>query len=184
MRQEPMPRVIRVGITGHQSLPDPATWKWVEARIDDFIEASGAIITGLTSLAIGADQLFAALVLSHGGNLYAIVPHADYESTFTTKEDRRRYQSLLSEATEIEVLKTPGSKEDAYLAAGYRVADLAEVVLAVWNGKPAAGKGGTADMVEYALTRGVTVVHINPVTCKVEKRDGGQKRGDIQSRLS
>jgi len=36
--------------------------------------------------------------------------------------------------------------EDAYMAAGRRVVDLSDVMIAVWNAKPAKGKGGTADI--------------------------------------
>jgi hypothetical protein len=36
-------------------------------------------------------------------------------------------------------------------------------MIAVWDAKPAMGKGGTADVVDYAVASGVPVVHINPV---------------------
>src|SRR5271165_2228772 len=36
--------------------------------------------------------------------------------------------------------------EDAYMAAGRRVVDLSDVMIAVWIAKPAKGKGGTADI--------------------------------------
>ena len=42
-----------------------------------------------------------------------------------------------------------------------RVVELSDIVLAVWNGKPAKGKGGTADVVAYAIRRGVPLIHID-----------------------
>ena len=157
---------MRVGITGHQRLPDESAWGWVGARIDDFLEGA-APLTGLTSLAIGADQLFAERVLAQGGSLHVIVPHQGYEETFDSKQDRYRYEWLLGMATQVEILNPPGSRDNAYLRAGYRVADLADVVLAVWNGEAGTGKGGTADMVEYALRKSVPLIHLNPITGEV-----------------
>lgn len=163
---------MRAGITGHQRLPDEGAWEWVGARIDDFLESATAI-TGVTSLAIGADQLFAERVTAGGGTLHVIVPHDRYEDTFKNEHDRSRYESLLAKASRVEILSTPGSPEEAYLQAGHRVADLSDVVLAVWNGEAAAGKGGTADMVDYAAGRGVPVIHINPITRVVSQHRTG-----------
>jgi hypothetical protein len=72
------------------------------------------------------------------------------------------YRQLLSHAS-VEILQTPGTDEDAYLAAGRRVAEQSDVMIAVWDAKPAKGKGGTADVVAYAVAFGIPVVHINPV---------------------
>jgi hypothetical protein len=33
----------------------------------------------------------------------------------------------------------------------------------VWNGKPAKGHGGTADIVDYALKCNKRIFHINPI---------------------
>ena len=57
-----------------------------------------------------------------------------------------------------------GSDEDCYLAAGHRVVELSDLMLAVWDGSPAKGKGGTADVVAYAVRRGVPLFHINPAS--------------------
>jgi hypothetical protein len=69
------------------------------------------------------------------------------------------------------VLDTHGTDEDAYLAAGQRVVELSDIVLAVWNGKPAKGKGGTADVVAYAIRRGMPLIHINPISRTVRQAD-------------
>jgi len=97
-----------------------------------------------------------------------VLPFRDIERTFE-EQDLAAYRSLLARSTE-EVLDTPGTEEDSYLAAGKRVVELADLVLAVWDGLPAKGKGGTADVVRYALERGVPLVHINPVDRTVTRR--------------
>jgi hypothetical protein len=132
-------------------------------------------LIGVTSLAVGADQLLAELVLERGGAIHAVLPFADIERSFAST-DLPAYRRLIRHAT-VEVLNTPGTDEDAYLAAGQRVVDLSEMMLAVWNAQPAKGKGGTADVVAYAMRRGVPVVHVNPVARTVRRRSSVNAEG-------
>lgn len=152
---------MHVGITGHQRLQDEATWSWVASAIRGQLSRAGAPLVGVTSLAVGADQLFARLVLEQGGTLFAVLPFADIERTFS-REDLPAYRDLRSRAA-VEILDTRETDGHSFLAAGMRVVDLSEVLLAVWDGEPARGKGGTADVVAYALARGKRLVHIDPV---------------------
>jgi hypothetical protein len=159
--------MTRVGITGHQRLEDPGAWSWVAGAMRDALDAVAPPLVGVTSLAIGADQLFARLVLERGGTIHAVLPFADIERSFSTT-DVPAYRELARQAT-VEALDTPGTDEDAYLAAGKRVVELADLVVAVWDGGPAKGKGGTADVVAYAIGRGVPLVRIDPVSRTVER---------------
>ena len=118
-------------------------------------------IIGACSLAVGADQVFAEEVLAAGGSLHIIVPALDYESTFS-RHSLVRFQQLLAIAATVEVLDFETSSEEAFLAAGRRVVELADVMLAVWDGQPARGLGGTADIVAYAKKRGVRVQVVWP----------------------
>jgi hypothetical protein len=152
--------MARIGITGHQQLDDPEDWVWGASAMRDELARIEPPIIAVTSLAIGADQLFAELIIERGGSIHAILPFAEIESSFST-EHLPVYRELVKRAT-VEVLETFGTDEDAYLAAGKRVVDLSDIVLAVWNGKPARGKGGTADIVAYAMSRGVPLIQINP----------------------
>jgi hypothetical protein len=52
--------------------------------------------------------------------------------------------------------------EEAFYEAGKRVVQISDLMIAVWNGKPAAGLGGTADIVKYSLASGKPVVHLHP----------------------
>jgi hypothetical protein len=156
-----------VGITGHQRLSDPKLWVWVESVMRRELERLSPPIVGVTSLAIGADQLLARLILEVGGKIHVVLPFEDIERTFSP-EDLPAYHSLLKSA-KVEILNTHGTDEDRYLAAGQRVVELSELMLAVWNGKPAKGKGGTADVVAFAILRGVPVIHINPISRTVRQ---------------
>lgn len=160
---------MRVGITGHQRIEDPNVWVWVARVMRDELARVEPPIVGVTSLAIGADQLLARLVLEAGGTIYAVLPFADIERSFSP-EDVPVYRELVRQAT-VEVLDTHGTDEDAYLAAGQRVVELSDILLAVWNGKPAKGKGGTADVVAYAMCRGVPLIHIDPTSRTVRKKE-------------
>ena len=52
------------------------------------------------------------------------------------------------------------------------VVDLTDIVLAVWDGQPAKGKGGTADVVAYVLRRSVPLIHIDPAARIVRQLRG------------
>lgn len=147
------------GITGHQKAPQ-AVWELLTASLRDLLD--GPPFVGVSSLAVGADQRFAEAVVRQGGELLVVLPSDDYESSFQTEEDRGRFEKLLAVATEVEQLDYPQPSEEAYLAAGRRVVDLCDVLVAVWDGLPAQGKGGTADITAYARSVGKPVTVIWP----------------------
>lgn len=154
--------MTHLGITGHQSIPKAARGYVSDAlRREIRFALRRGPLWGVTSLAAGADQIFAELVLRAGGRLHAIVPSHQYETTF----DRRSlecYQVLLSAATEVERLEFDEATEEAFFTAGRRVVDLCDQLLAVWDGQPSRGLGGTADVVKYAKSSGRRIEIIWP----------------------
>ncbi|QXQ06119.1 hypothetical protein KX816_18350 [Sphingosinicellaceae bacterium] len=154
------------GITGHQER-EGIDWAWVRVMIRGEVQCGGPDLRGLSSLARGADQVFAEEILQAQGALTAIIPLEGYEENFRG-EDLSRYQRLLSSS---EVIMMPEAKDDeaAFLAAGMRVADDCDVLLAVWDGEPAAGSGGTGDVVGHAKTIGRAIVHFQPITREVAR---------------
>ena len=151
-----------VGCTGHQSLS-----RHTRAAIRDAISARlrqlhDDDLEGICSLAVGADQVFARALLATGGDLHVIVPSADYASTFQTPEDRANYTELLACSASSEELPFAAPTERAFMAAGREVADRSDVLFAIWDGAPAAGLGGTADIVRYAKDHGKPVEVIWP----------------------
>jgi len=153
---------MRIGMTGHQNIP-PQALEYVTRGINSVLDHVTSDLVGVSSLAAGADQLFASGVIERGGRLEIIVPCKGYEGTFSRAEDLKNFYALLESASAIETLSFAEPSEDAYLAAGWRVVDLSEMVLAVWDGQPAKGKGGTADIVEYARSRGMQIEIVWPV---------------------
>lgn len=146
---------MRIGITGHQRIPSSAR-RFIEERVRDFLTEAGTDLVGISALAAGADQLFAREVIALGGSLHVVVPATGYEETFSAAK-RISYERLLSRAATVERLPYPTPSEEAFLGAGERVVQLSDLLVAVWNGLPAQGKGGTGDVVSYAQKRGVPV---------------------------
>lgn len=159
--------MVALGITGHQRLADESAWPWVQRALAEQLAQAARPLVVISSLAIGADQVGARLALVMGGSVRAVLPFPDIERTFDS-EGLREFLVLRSRA-EVEVLDASGSDETAFLAAGRRVVDLADRMIAVWDGAPARGKGGTADIVAYARSVGVPVVQIDPVQRSVRE---------------
>lgn len=151
---------MRLGITGHQQLPDGVHGFVVAEARSRLGEAADLVV--VTSLAAGTDQVIADVALGLGGGLEVVVPCEGYESTFTDAKDLASYRRLLANAARIAVLAFDEPSEAAFMAAGRVVADRSDELIAVWDGEPAKGLGGTADIVRYASERGVPVVVLWP----------------------
>jgi hypothetical protein len=119
-------------------------------------------LVGVTSLAEGADQLFAEGVLELGGSLEVVVPAARYRAAFGTERAAKRYDKLVSNASLVVTLPFNLPSDEAYMAAGREVVRRSDALLAVWDGKPARGYGGTADVVDYAKELDVPVEVVWP----------------------
>lgn len=160
-----------VGFTGHQQLPVEAL-SFIRKRIQQELDARSAAI-GITSLAAGADQIFAKELLNYGGNLQVIIPSARYESTFRDADDLSAFHHLIAHASSVEILPFNAPSQEAYLKAGQRIVDLSNLLIAVWDGRPAQGLGGTADIVSYAAETGHCVSVIWPTGTVRETRHNG-----------
>jgi hypothetical protein len=150
-----------VGCTGHQSL-SIGTRRRVAGEIAAYLATVTGELVGICSLAGGADQIFAHALLAAGGQLHAIVPSANFDESFPRDDNRTTFTHLLEQAAERTDLAFPAPTEEAFMAAGKALADTCEVLLAVWDGKQAAGLGGTADVVAYAQEQGRHVIVVWP----------------------
>src|SRR5438034_2997996 len=145
---------MRLGISGHQDIPRQVA-AYVRPILIRLINEQPGKVVGVSSLASGADQLFATMILEQGGTLHAIIPCHGYERTFSEPESLKQFELLRARAQEIETLEYPEPSEEAFLDAGRRVVHNSDFLIAVWDGQPAIGKGGTADIVEYARRHNV-----------------------------
>jgi hypothetical protein len=142
-----------VGVTGHRELT-PRIRQYVRKELTELLRGRSPL-RGLSSLADGADQLFAHTVLREGGRLHAVIPAAGYVNTI---REVHLYQRLLAGASETVMLgfDTPGPA--AYEAAGRYIVENCDLLVAVWDGAAPRGRGGTFAAVDYARTIGRELV--------------------------
>lgn len=143
--------MIVLGVTGHQGLPAWAA-ELVEVELPRLL-ADLSVSSLVCSLADGADQLCASIALSAGVSLQVVVPCRSYESTFD-EIGLQKYRELLDRAADVAVLDFDLPSEAAFLRAGQKVVEVSQALVAVWDGQPAVGLGGTADIVDYASRLG------------------------------
>ena len=152
--------MTRIACTGHRGLPGP-TQRLIDTAIRDHLSHHTPGLVGLSCLADGADQIFARAVLDTGGKLEVIVPARRYRDELPAAA-HAEYDTLLAQATAVHPLPFTDSAAEAHMRASERMLDLADELLAVWDGKPARGYGGTADVIDAARNRHMTVHIIWP----------------------
>jgi hypothetical protein len=170
--------MTRIGVTGHQKLPEAAK-SYARKKIRSLLEKADAPLTGLSSLAAGADQIFAREILDHSGRLWVVIPSKSYQSTLTG-EDLAAYRELLSRASDVTRLDFSQPGEAAYNAAGRWIVENCDELVAIWDGQPARGLGGTGDVVAYAreLGRKVRVYWPKGVVRPLMRMDTTRSRTD------
>jgi hypothetical protein len=135
--------------------------------------ASRDFSVGISSLAVGADQLFAKVVVEMQKRLEVVIPCDGYEATFTNADALSTYRALLRAAAKTHTLPFSKPSEEAFYGAGRLVVELSDSMVLVWDGKPAVGRGGTGDIARYLAERGQSCFWINPkntTTTEVELR--------------
>ncbi len=151
---------MKIGITGHQVIKNPFDWLKIQSLIEENLKKIESPVIGITSLAKGADQVFAKAILKHSGSLWVVLPFKDYDTVFQDSNLREEYSQLLKKADKVEILELDQERETCYFEAGKRIVDQSDFMIAVWDGKKAAGLGGTGDIVAYAHTVGKKIIHI------------------------
>lgn len=74
----------------------------------------------------------------------------DYLRDFELPGSRAEFEKLLSRAQYVKQLSPRDSRSEAYAQVGRYVVDHCDVLIALWDGKPAGGPGGTAEIIHYA----------------------------------
>jgi hypothetical protein len=157
-----------VGVTGHRRLPeDPELGEAVRlalGRVQELLPPSDVTpvhLAVVSPLAEGADRMVANEVLVEpNAILETPLPFevSEYIKDFETEESRLEFEGLLEKADVISVQKDSDGR--AYGRVGRYVADYCDVLIALWDGETAGGAGGTAHIVEYALSKEYPVVWV------------------------
>lgn len=162
---------LAVGVTGHRPphlAPEHLSRLREQAQslLRGLRDAQGPAVRPrlVSALAEGADRHLADLALADGYTLHAVLPFlkAQYAADFATPASVHEFERLLLRAWS--VLELPGDRAEgdrAYEAAGHTVLEQSDVLIAVWDGAPARGRGGTAAMVVEAWRRRVPVLHLS-----------------------
>jgi hypothetical protein len=179
-----LPFVLSVGVTGHRADVLPAgSFDALRSRIREVLllvaEAGHSLLQKeqdcfahlpprmrfVSPIADGADQIAAEVALELGWELQAVLPfeRAKYRASLGNDGARERFDKLLAQATC--VLELPGDRRrllDAYVMTGRATVAHCDILIAVWDGLPPRGRGGTGEVVQFALTRGTAIVHLSP----------------------
>lgn len=124
----------------------------VEKAIRGALEEAGPDVTGISCLADGADEIFARAVTDLGGALEAVIPASRYRDGLPA-DSHPEFDRLLAMAATVRRLPFDTPTPRSFMAASELMVDVADELYAVWDGKPARGYGGTADVVAYARER-------------------------------
>lgn len=152
---------MRLGITGHRGL-SPAVEVQVRAEVAKLVDATAAEdLVGISCIADGPDAWFAQAVLQHGGRLEVVIPAAEYRESLPDWH-YPVYDELMARAADVHHTGMRESTSQAHQAGSEIVVGLADQLIAVWDGQPARGYGGTADVVAYARRVGVPVQIVWP----------------------
>jgi hypothetical protein len=130
------------------------------------------IVTLISSLAEGADRIAARAALEAGFALDVVLPCPApiYLETFVDDASRQEFAALAARARATLILPLAGDSASplaerlpaTFEAAGLTTLAQSDILVAVWDGKPAEGRGGTGQIVEEAARRGAPIVVVDP----------------------
>ncbi|MGB8346401.1 MAG: hypothetical protein WCD86_16065 [Ktedonobacteraceae bacterium] len=157
---------FHIGVSGHRELGDKATRAFISEQIRALLvqyQRQKQELALYSPLAVGADQLFVQTALELGIPVEAVLPCAAYETLYAQGNERETYQRLLHSCQHIHRLPFQDCSDDAYLAAGEWIVDHSDLVMLVWNGRAAKGRGGTADVAGYAWRAHRPFIYIDTI---------------------
>jgi hypothetical protein len=192
-----LPAVRAVGFTGHRHLPDEAL---ARQAIREFLtsekDRAGAVLYGVSSAAAGGDLLFAESCLELGLPLRILLPmpqqqwRSDFDEASWSRVENVLGQALsveitgsawnqapvdevrqLSGGAESEPQAVENTREQLYFECGMQTVLESEILLALWDGEPSRGLGGTAEIVAFAEQQHHAVVWIHSRSGVVERRN-------------
>ena len=118
----------------------------------------------VSALAEGADRLFIReafeMLSEHGVKLHSVLPlqKDDYRRDFITQASRDEFEYLLRLSQLKTEMPRSKSRDEAYELGGTYVVDHSDVLIALWDGRPAEGRAGTAEIVGYARRQDIPVL--------------------------
>jgi SMODS and SLOG-associating 2TM effector domain 3 len=179
---------LRVGITGHRNVTadHPGLTTEIANAVEyitqllatdpDRVQSGNIVLTAVSSLAEGADRLVAREILSRDrGNKLEVVlplPQQDYYRDFGSSESIEEFNEFIRRSASHDFVQAAGSRDEAYDLAGRAIVDRSDVMIVVWDGKPARGRGGTAEIYSYAQSwqKPILLISIDNDSAKLDTR--------------
>ncbi len=156
---DPDLKYVKIGITGHRTYNKPKTVKQqlkeMVAKIRNQKKYRNLPLRVITPLAEGADRLLLDVCYELYGkdqvSLQVAVPFEieDYCADFQTKKSKDYFCKQLLLADRVTFPGPYDTRNQGYMNVGYTVADSCDELIAIWDGKPAQGYGGTAMVIHY-----------------------------------
>ena len=169
----------RIGITGHSNLTTDTVPLVAEAIRAALTEHPRGELIGVTCLARGADQVFARVVLDLGGTVEVVLPATDYRDRKIKPDNAADFDELIGKASTVHTMPFTTSDREAYMAASEHVLGGVDAMVAVWDGGPSGGHGGTGDVVDAARERGIPVTVVWQRARRATDRIGHALRLDL-----
>lgn len=172
--------MVAVGVSGHRNLPDlDIVSNAVDEALREILAAFGDnSLQVISPLAEGADRVVAWRAMANY-SVRMVVPLplelSEYMLDFDSITSKSEFLTLLEQADQVFELPAENTREACYLASGMYVLDHSDVLIAVWDGEPARGRGGTAEIVMEARKRGMPLAWVQ-VAGKTQKTDSGTGR--------
>lgn len=161
---------FRIAIVGHRQLRDVTVTQFVTAqclRVLRQMQAQYGSVIAISALAEGADSLFAEAALTLGVPLEIVRPFDEFVDDFPPGPRRDSYERLRAVARHETRLPFVTRSDEAYKAAMRWLVDHCDILVAVWDGQPAAGVGGTGDAVRYARNIEKKLIHVDTTNLRV-----------------
>lgn len=190
------PPTIRIGVTGHRNIPDSETTSALinhalETKVRDLfshgIRETSMRFTIVSPLAEGADRLLARIVLSRPNSILEVplpLTLDDYLQDFQTAASRQEFRDLLARCPQPLYLRSKplavesqhsdersALRNAAYEAVGHYVVDHCDLLFALWDGGASRGRGGTAEIVAYALKQHRPIIRIWDGQCSILEQE-------------
>ena len=157
--------MVAVGVSGHRDLSDiEAIANAIDEVLHEILAAYGdGPLHVISPLAEGADRLVAWRAMANYSVRLAVplpLEMSDYMLDFKSISSKAEFTTLLEQADNIFELPAEDTREAGYLAAGMYVLNHSDVLIAVWDGAPANGMGGTSEIVAEARRRGMPMAWV------------------------
>jgi hypothetical protein len=165
-----LPATLAIGFTGHRKLPDEAKCREAIRRVLVAWKARvPGVVYGVSSAAAGGDLLFAetCIELNLPIRVFLPLPREQFRDDFDDPTWSRA-ERVLTSALSVEVTGVGQKPTERYYECGIETVQQSQLLIALWDGGPGHGMGGTADMVYFAKGQGRPIAWINSATGAVQ----------------